>query len=212
MHPRPAINGNALFLALILGMAIGIGGGCGAGDGSFFNDSPGAAMATFYGGSFALDDIVLPDRGNVNGSTISITGTPTQIQYVLTVPYQTQTTSGTVTFTLLLDGDFTIPAGGNVDGATGTVTDVIQSSDGETEFQITGLSVDAGQLTAALAAGSVDGFWVLIAGGALDITASSLSGPTNLYCTAAGEGTPSDNLIVISTTMTVSIQQFLQTC
>jgi hypothetical protein len=212
MHCRSTTKCNALFLALILGMAMGIGGGCGTGGDFLMNNPPPAAMATFYGGSFALDDIVLPENGNVNGSTISITGTPTNIQYVLTVPFQTETSSGNVTFTLLLDGDFTIPAGGNVDGATGTVTDVVQSTDGETVFQITDLSVDVAQLTAALAAGNVNGFWDLIADGAPDVMASSQGNATNLYCTAAGEGTPGDNLIVLSTTMTISIQQFLQSC
>lgn len=217
MHPRPAINGNAIFLALILGMAMGIGGGCGAG-GNFLLDNPpppAAAMATFYGGPFALDDIVLPSNNGQNGATLTITGTATTIQFVLNVPQQNGVGSPADTIVLELDGEFTIPAAsltaGNVDGTIGTVNAVGLSTDFGTIFEITDLSVNALQLTAAWSAGNVDGFWGLIAGGT-DIMASSQGSATNLYCTQAGEGTPADNFIVISTTTTISIQQFLQTC
>jgi len=214
MHPRPAIKGSAIFLALILGMAMGIGGGCGAGDGSFMNNIPPGAMATFFGGPFALDDIVLPSDNGQNGETVTITGTATTIQYILNVPAQNGSAANTII--LSLNGQFTIPAAsiaaGNVDGTVGTVTVISLSTDFGTIFGITELSVDAGQLTAAWTAGNVDAFWDLIAGGSTAIPATSQGSPTDLYCTQAGEGTPSDNLIVISTTMAVSIQQFLQTC
>jgi hypothetical protein len=215
MHCRLANKGNAIFLALILGMAIGIGGGCGSGVDSLAN-APVPASASFYGGPFALDDIVLPSENGQNGATITITGTATTIEYILNIPNQSGPASAGNTVILELDGDFMIPAAsiaaGNVDGTIGTVNTVSLSTDDGTIFVIDGLSVDAGQLTAAWTADDADGFWSLIAGGSTDIIASSLGSPTSLYCTQAGEGTPGDNLIVISTTMTVSIQQFLQTC
>jgi len=214
MHCRPAVTGNAIFLALVLGMAMGIGGGCGAGDGSFMNNTP-PAMATFYGGPFALDDIVLPSENGQDGATLTITGTATSIQFILNVPQQNGVGSPADTIILELDGQFTIPAAslaaGNVDGANGAVTAVGLSTDFGTLFEINGLNVDAGELTTAWSAGNVDLFWELISGGN-DIAASSQGSATNLYCTQAGEGTPADNFIVIPTTTTVSIQQFLQSC
>jgi hypothetical protein len=215
MQCRAAIKGNALFLALILGMVVGIGGGCGTGADPFKNAAP-EATATFYVSPFALDDIVLPSNNGQNGGTVTITGTATVIQYILYVPQQSGPGSGSDTIILELDGEFTIPAAslaaGNVDGTTGTVNSVSLSTDFGPIFSISGLSVDAGQMTAAWTAENVDGFWGLVAGGDIDIMASSQSSPTNLYCTQSGEGTPSDNFIVIPTTTTVSIQQFLQSC
>jgi hypothetical protein len=214
MHPRPAIKGNAIFLALILGMAMGIGGGCGAGDGSLTNNSPAAAMATFYASPFALDDIILPSNNGQNDGTLTITGTATTIQYVLYYPQQLDG-SPSDTIVLELDGEFTIPAAslaaGNVDGTIGTVNAVGLSTDFGTIFEITDLSADAGQLTAAWTAGNVDGFWGVIAAGT-NVIATSQGSATNLYCTQSGEGTAGDNFIVIPTTTTVSIEQFLQSC
>ncbi len=213
MYSQSANKGQAIFLALILGMAIGIGGGCGTGADSLMN-APVPASANFYGGPFALDDIVLPSDNGQNGETVTITGTATTIQYVLNVPAQNGSAADTVI--LELDGEFTIPAAslaaGNVDGTIGAVQSVGLSTDFGTIFTIDGLSVDAGQLTAAWTADGADGFWSLIAGGSSDIIASSQGSATNLYCTQAGEGTPGDNFIVIPTTTTVSIRQFLQSC
>jgi hypothetical protein len=214
MHRVTEFKGNAIFLALLVGVAVGIGGGCGPGEGTFSDDTPTAAMATFYGGPFALDDIVLPSNNGQNGGTVTITGTSTTIQYILNVPAQNGSAADTIILTL--DGDFTIPAAsltaGNVDGTTGTVDVVTLSTDFGTIFGIDLLSVDAEPLTAAWSAGDVDAFWALIATGAPDITAASQGSATNLYCTQAGEGTPSDNFIAIPTTTSVSIQLFLQTC
>jgi len=213
MYSRLANKGNAIFLALIVGMAIGIGGGCGAGDGSFMNNNPPGTMATFFGGPFALDDIVLPSDNGQNGETVTITGTATTIQFILNVPAQNGSAANTII--LSLNGQFTIPAAslssGNVDGTIGAVNAVGLSTDFGTIFEITGMNVDAGELTTAWTAGNVDLFWELVSSGS-DITASSQGSATNLYCTQAGEGTPGDNFIVIPTTTTVSIQQFLQSC
>ena len=213
MHPRPAIKGNAILLALILGMAMGVGGGCGTGGDSLMDTLP-VATATFYASPFALDDIILPSNNGQNGGTLTITGTATTIEYILNYPAQFPIAADTIV--LELDGEFTIPAAsiaaGNVDGTTGTVNTVGLTTDFGTIFEITDLSVDAGQLTAVWSAGNVAGFWGFIAVGAPDIMASSQDSPTNLYCTQAGEGTPGDNFIVISTTTTVSIQQFLLSC
>ncbi|HEX9138862.1 MAG TPA: hypothetical protein VF848_03680 [Steroidobacteraceae bacterium] len=215
MRYQTNLKGNAIFFTLILGMALGIGSGCGS---SMYGPMPtpvdNTATATFYGGSFALDDIVLPSDNGMNSGTVTITGTATTIAYVLNYPAQNGVAAETII--LQLDGDFSIPAAsiaaGNVNGTTGTVTAVSQSFNGQLIFQISNLRADAGNLTLAWNADNEIAFWGYIANGAADIQAATQGATTNLYCTQAGEGTAGDNFIAITGMMSVSIQVFVLTC
>jgi hypothetical protein len=184
---------------------------------------PPPATLSLYLGTFALDYIVTPSDGQLEGVTLTTAGNSTGFVYSLAIADLLGVGSGGDTENLGLTGQVNIPAAstaaGTLDGVTGTINSIEESYDGFTFFRIDGLHADAAKLQAAWAAGDVPGFWHEIAQGGTDILASAQSEegglpphPTAvLYCTSGATGVPSGKSIQLSENP-VSIKAFLLAC
>ncbi len=143
-----------------------------------------------------------------NGIAVSQTNS-SQIMYgaiIATTPDIVDTCS------MQLSGNFDIPpdslANGNVAGTTGTVTAISESCYELQWFKITGLSVDASQLTDAIAAADYGTFWKLIGNGGVNGLADlGNNQPVTVYC---GVNETGESIVI--TGAPTPMQNFLLGC